>query len=345
MKRVVERLTKKCKISDEEIQKYQAWADKVQKMLQEDTDWVNQYEEYATDIIDKGTPIIEQCRKKFNVPDPLACYLTLGNIKNGNPVFDLRYLGQSVGEIRINKDKPILVVSKKKAESSDEFFEYKIGPCNEPWATGAKAKDFRDFFKDRVGKFKFPRQKEHMVEARLFQELAKTSGADKQLKYIQPIKFANCFTHMKTALSASEARKSKVAVVKRGGGEIDVFCRRKSGNESRLTVIEVKDKPERNESFKEAMFQAIAYAVFIRELIHTPHGNKWMEIWGINNKKTSGITINAVVAIPVGDEEIPDFCGQGIKLGNDTIELHYMALGKDVLETDGTVYFETSLKI
>lgn len=92
------------------------------------------------------------------------------------------------------------------------------------------------------------------------------------------------------------------------------------------------------------MFQAIAYAVFIRELIHTSHGSKWMEIWGINNKKTSGITINAVVAIPVGDEVIPDFCGQKIKLENDTIELHYMALGKDVLDADGAVCFETSLK-
>lgn len=343
MKRLMERLMKKCKISDEEIQKYQAWAEKVQKMLQEDPNWKKRYEKYATGIIEKGTPKIEQCRKKFRVPDPLACYLTLGNSINGKPVFDLRYLGQSVGEIQIKEDRPILVVSTGKAENSDKFFGYDVGPCDEPWATGAKAKAFREFYKNRVDKSKFSKQHEHMVEARLFQELAKTRGLDKQLKQIQPIKFANCFTHMKTALAASHANEGEISVSEHGG-EIDIFCRRKVGNESRLTVIEVKDKPERNESFKEAMFQAIAYAVFIRELIHTPHGSKWLGIWGINNIKTSGITINAVVAIPVSDEVIPDFRGQSIKLGNDTIELHYMALGKDVLEADGAVYFETSLK-
>ena len=50
------------------------------------------------------------------------------------------------------------------------------------------------------------------------------------------------------------------------------------------------------------------------------------------------------MAIPVIDEIIPDFCEQKIELGNDTIELHYMALGKDVLDADGAVCFETSLK-
>lgn len=111
------------------------------------------------------------------------------------------------------------------------------------------------------------------------------------------------------------------------------------------TIIKGKfTYPERNESFKEAMFQAIAYAVFIRELIHTPHGSKWMEIWGINDNKTSGITIIAVVAIPVSNETIPDFREKSIKLGNGVIELHYMALGRDILDADGAVCFETSLK-
>ena len=329
---------KKCKVSDEEIQKYQAWAEKVQKMLQKDTNWEKQYEKYAIGIIEKGTKKITRCRKKFRIPDPLACYLTLGNSINGKPVFDLRYLGQSVGEIQIKGDRPILVVSKEKAA----YFGYSEEPCEEPWESGDKAKDFRDFYKNRVDKSKFSRQHEHIIEARLFQELAKTRGTDKQLKYIQPIKFANCFTHMKTALAASNAKEGKISVSERGG-EIDIFCRRKTGNESRLTVIEVKDKPERNESFKEAMFQAIAYAVFIRELIHTPYGSKWMEIWGIDDKRKNGITINAVVAIPVSDETIPDFCGQQIVLEDDIIELHYMALGKDVLDADGAVYFETSL--
>lgn len=274
----------------------------------------------ATDMLENKSKI-EECKKKFNVPKPLECYITLGNIANGKTVYDLRYLGQSVGEIHIKNEEPVLVVSEKKAEASKKYFGYEIGNIdNELWSTGNNAKAFRTFYKKVVDKEKFPRQKEHMVEARLFQELSKTIGMDKQLKYIQPIKFAGCFTHMKTAVAACKSKDGEISVTN-AGGEIDVFCRRKvSPRESRLTVIEVKDKVERNESFEEAMFQAVSYAVFVRELIHSSDGNKWMQIWGMNNKKTDGITINAVVAIPTSDEKIPNFNGQKIVLENDVLD-------------------------
>ena len=182
-----------------------------------------------------------------------------------------------------------------------------------------------------------------MVEAKLFRELAKPLGGDKQLTQIQPVKFAGCFTHMKTAVAASKSKDGEVEVVS-SGGEIDVFCRRKvNPKESRLTVIEVKDKAEKNESFEEAMFQAISYAVFIRELIHTSCGAKWMKIWGMNGKYTEGITINAVVAIPIDNGSVPDFHGQKIVLDKDSIELYSMALKQDVLTGEGEVYFETKL--
>lgn len=328
---------------DVSMEEYKKWAETVQRVLQEKTDWVKVYGDYAAAMLSNGAKM-EQCRKKFRVPSPLTCYVTLGNSKDGKAVYDLRYLGQSVGEIKIQNEQPMLFVDEEKNETSHKYFGYEVGCiCGEPWGTGKNSRKFRDFYRNVIDNQKLPRQKEHMVEARLFQELSKTTGEDKQLKYIQPIKFANCFTHMKTALAASGAKDGNFSVVK-SGGEIDVFCRRKVGvSESRLTVIEVKDKPEKNESFKEAMFQAITYAVFIRELIHTPHGSKWMKIWGINDKKKDGITINAVVAIPISDEEIPDFHGQKIVLGNDAIALHYMALTKNVLDADGAVYFKTSL--
>lgn len=337
------------------MEQYQAWAEKVQKKLQDNTDWVGTYEKYAEGIIENEEKM-KRYRRKFHVPKPLGCYLTFGNSVDGTMKYDLRYLGQSVGEIHIKDDKdanPILVVTDEKVESSNKSFGFddnddeKIGAIypkdKESWSNGEKAKAFRAFYENSVDKEKLPRQKEHMVEAKLFQELAKPLGKDKQLTQIQPIKFGGCFTHMKTAVKASQSNVGKVDVVI-PGGEIDVFCRRKvSPKESRLTVIEVKDKPERHESFEEAMFQAISYAVFIRELIHTSYGDKWMQIWGINSKCTDGITINAVVAIPIDNETVPDFHGQKIVLGNDRIELHYMALKKDVLKGEGAVYFETKL--
>lgn len=325
------------------MEQYQVWAEKVQKELQNNTDWMEKYEKYAEGIL-KNKEKMEQYRRKFKVPKPLECYLTLGNSAKGTMIYDLRYLGQSVGEIHIQKEKPILVVTAEKAKQSEMYFGYKIGGiCGESWSTGENAKAFREFYKKLVDKEKLPRQKEHMVEAKLFQELAKPLGGDKQLTQIQPIKFAGCFTHMKTAVAASKSNIGKVAVGNLGG-EIDVFCRRKvNPKESRLTVIEVKDKVEKNESFEEAMFQAISYAVFIRELIHTSCGDKWMQIWGINSKQADEITINAVVAIPADNVVIPDFQGQKIVLDKDRIELYNMALKQDILMGEGEVYFETNL--
>lgn len=325
------------------MEQYQLLAEKVQKKLQENTVWVERYKNYAEGILANKNKI-EQGKRKFNVPYPLGCYITLGNSINGKTTYDLRYLGQSVGEIRIKNNQPLLFVTKTQSNNNSKFFNYALGTIKqEPWETGKKASEFKTFFTNMVNKDKMPRQKEHMVEARLFQELAKDSSEDKQLLQIQPINFAECFTHMKTAVAGSNAKKGKISVVNKGG-EIDIFCRKTvNSTETRLTVIEVKDKLEKNETFETAMFQAISYAVFIRELIHTSSGSKWMKIWGMNSQKTDGIIINAVVAIPISSEKIPDFHGQVIQLGKDKIALHYMALKKSILETDGEVYIETTL--
>lgn len=323
--------------------KYQQWAEKVQSELQTQTKWMKLYEKYALDIL-MNSDNLKQGRKKFRVPSTMECYVTLGNSASGKMIYDLRYLGQSIGEIRVNGDDVELFVSKKKAETNKAFFGYSLGEISkEPWGVGKKAKEFRKYFNCIVSREKMPRQKEHMVETRLFKEFAKTVGGDKSIRYIQPIKFAGCFTHMKTAVKGSGAKDGLFAVSDKGG-EIDVFCRRKvAATESRLTVVEVKDKSERNESFAEAMFQAISYAVFLRELIRTPYGAKWMKIWGMNCKIRKSFTINAAVAIPAEDSECPTFSGQKILLGEDIIELHYMVLDKVVLNPIGEVRVKTDI--
>lgn len=332
------------------MEEYKEWAQKVQNLLVEecDIDWKMQYENYAKKIL-KNMPKMENGKRLFRVRKPLECYLSLGKSIKGSLEYDLRYRGQSVGTIYIDKEGiPKLFVDKDKCKSNEKYFGYeqyfvehfsdKSGIIDEPWSKGKKAEVFRRFFRKGIDTQKLPHSKEHLVEARLFQEFAKTRSKDKQLVGIQPIKFANTFTHMKTAVKASKSNIGVVSISDRGG-EIDIFCRRNR----RLTVIEVKDKEEKGESFKESMKQAISYAVFIRELIHTPCGEDWMKIWGINDKKREGITINAVVAIPTDDEDIPNFDGQVIELGSDKIELYYMALEKSILEPDGEVSIETTL--
>ena len=341
---------------EKEENMYSAWVEDVLEELNKTrSDWEKQYSNYVENILNNSDKIQDN-RKKFHVPKPFKCYLSLGNAEKGKLKYDLRYLGQSVGNIYIKKnEEPKLCVDADKCKTNEEYFGYFTyfmdhsddgnGEINESWKNGKKAKLFRKFFKEEVNKHKMPHSIEHLVEMRLFEEFAKKSSIGKSILGIQPIKFGSIFTHMKTALKASYAKKGDVETSKKGG-EIDIFCRRRvSLEETRLTVIEVKDKEEKGESFKEAMRQAIAYAVFIRELLRSDCGKKWMKIWGINGDISKGIVINAVVAIPVDRSRIPEikeiYSGKDVYLGKDKIELHYMAIIENAL--DGEVRIETDL--
>ena len=65
------------------MEKYQAWAEKVQKELQEHTDWIEQYGNYARKVLENKEKI-EQGKEKFKVCSSLGCYITLGNMNQGN---------------------------------------------------------------------------------------------------------------------------------------------------------------------------------------------------------------------------------------------------------------------
>ena len=126
---------------------------------------------------------------------------------------------------------------------------------------------------------------------------------------------------------------------------------RYKGNRSRLTVIEVKDENNTDETFIYAIKQAIAYAVFIRELARSESGRDWMKLWGMENQPwEKGFTINAVAAMPKrGEEDDFSFAGTKLKLegggATDYIELHYIAFRGSDKPRDGQDFdFDTSLK-
>lgn len=288
---------------------------------------------------------------------PLYCYTTMGAVQGSAGIdFDLRFLGQIVGRVKVNNGIPLLRVEQAQEKSSRNYYGYDVGEISwEDWNTGEKSKAFRAFSRTADAEMdKFPRQKEHMVESALISELEKTTGAAKTLKGIQPITcVGNVRLHMRTALAASKSAQRLPKLSPDGrGGDIDVFCRRRSGNRSRLTVIEVKDKNESGEPFYLAIRQAIAYAVFVRELACSQSGPDWMELWGLGSQPwEKGFTINAVAAMPKGMTSQFPFAGMKLELSGeepgdatDWIELHYIAfLGEDQPRDGQDVRFETSL--
>lgn len=336
------------KAEQEMLDDYGAFAKRVQRELMDAPHWQKDYGDYAAALL-ANRERVKKAKSSFRVPEPLHRYITIGEAKkpNGAVEFDLRFLGQSVGRVLAEDGQaPRLTVSKKAAANSERF-QYPLGEIEgEDW-TGEKAIQFRRFYKSMLEHTgQFPRQQEHMVESALFTEFGKVSGATKPLKQIQPICYEGVRLHMKTALSASKAKLGICEVAGSGyGGDIDVFCRRRIGNRSRLTVIEVKDENNPSETFHKAIRQAIAYAVFIRELVRSETGKDWMALWGLENQPwENGFTINAAAAMPKGKTTDFSFAGQTLDLGRDKIQLHYLAfLGKDKPRDGQEVQFETSL--
>ncbi len=332
----------------EMLNDYQIFADSVQQKLNCATHWQKIYAGYATALL-ANRERVKQASSTFLVPKPLQRYITIGEAKKlgGALDFDLRYLGQSVGRVRGEGQSPKLIVSEQTAKKS-EIFGYTLGAVEkEDWQTGNKAVQFRAFYKVLLEHTDtFPRHQECMVESALFSELGKPTGDTKQLKFIQPISYGGVRLHMKTALNASDSANNICEVAGPGaGGDIDLFCRRRCGNRNRLTVIEVKDENISQETFHLAIKQAIAYAVFIRELARSESGRDWMELWGLGNQPwEKGFTINAVAAMPIGETSDFGFARHTLTLGQDKIELHYLAfLGADKPRDGQDMRFKTSL--
>lgn len=327
---------------------YQAFAEYVQKELHNNSSWRDRYNRYAELLLQNEARIKEQ-RQRFRRSSVLYPYLSIGRVGKENILFNLRFLGQSVGDIRVDSDDVYLEISEDQAKNSQAYF----GCTDESfttagvyrWAKTTSATIRNDFIKRLKDSKCFPRQREHMVESALFSELEKSDGRTKALRWIQPISYAGTRIHMKTAVTASKAKDDIITVPEGGGGEIDLFCRRKAGKYSYLTIIEIKDENKKSESPEKAVKQAIAYAVFIRELIRSNSGNKWMKIWGVDHQHwQEGVTLNAVIAMPKKSGDDLSFAGKEIKVGDDKIKLHYIAFLGDKKPRDGEhIDFETSL--
>lgn len=310
----------------------------VQQALREDESaesWQQRYAGYMQ-AIQENLPRATAARKAFPRDiRPFHCYTKIGTL-NKNPCdFDLRFLGQSVGTLKSRRGKGQLVINDKTARANRKHFGCRLGGFTDDWATGAQAQQFREYFENLAQEDSShqPESVEHMVESALFTELEKEAGATKELTGIQPVTvegLRGTRFHMKTALSASNAVEGRLPEVSEDGGEIDIFCRWRRGNQSRLTVIELKKD---RKQFQNVLRQAIAYAVFIRELARSPSGPDWMKFWRPRNKPWQGesFTINAVAAMPMPKRK-QDLSFAGMRLPvegggpTDFIELHWLGL-------------------
>lgn len=353
---------------------YQQFANETSKLLdKQEQEWIDRYSGYYNGI-EENKEYVEAVCKCFRPKAPITKYLSIGRVKDvGLRVdIDLRFMGCSIAEITVKPDKKLKERAENKENISEAVHEYTRVTFKENALKNIKdrlPKDMRDEFDEKIRKLnlldeekngkwewnsselkKFRRFmksiqndvefNEHMVETLFLRELNKRSGKGKYLKYIQPCKICGQYYQFVTPLAASDAKNENLNLSRKGGG-IDILARKKRGNESRLCVIELKDKYEKSEPPAKAIKQAIAYAVFIIKLIRCSEaqGALWYKkIMGINKKLSPDepIKINAVAAMPYPDENSTElseedtaFAKEKVMVGNDEIHLHYIFFKKE----------------
>lgn len=304
-------------------------------ILENKNEWETRYKNYSAAIL-FNEETINSNMKRFNEFSPLRFYITTTGATNvaNTLTLDIRYRGQSVANLNVNKDN-IIITTKDKSANNLRDFDCAIELNDVDW-NSPEARSFRSFFKNREdsrNKINNKGNEEHNVENLLLGELGKKDSSDKAILNIQPVTIVRARFAMPTPISASKHNK---ALKYSGGygGSIDVLARMKRGPHSVLTVIEVKDENKSSEPPKYALKQAIQYAVFVRELLRSKSGADWYKIFGIGKELNDRLKIRVACAMP---DDKPDvtFAGNEYYIEEDIIECHYIYFkydGKQLLD-------------
>lgn len=309
---------------------------KTKHLIESEEEWIARYKKYIKKINDNREQL-KEARNKFIVPKPFKLYMPIS--KAMNSVFNLRFCGQDVADLKINTDNEVVIRFNKKAKnifelmsSEDKKYFENLEDKFYPW-TGEEANRFRKIVKA------FPTEKlcgqpEHKLESDLLDNYLQKSSQGKEILNIQPITMlkGSGFFQMPTPLKASNAKDGIIEYSAEKGGGIDILARIGSGN-THLAIIELKDKYEKNEPPEKAICQAIAYATFIRELLRSESGEKWWEFFRFGGDIPRSLKLFAIISMPNSKNANKDFvytCNHNaINLsldGEDKLELGYIYL-------------------
>lgn len=244
-------------------------------IIANEDEWKPRYENYALNIL-KNIDTIKELKKSFNQWKPLFLYMNVCNAKGSANIFNLRYNGQSVADIKITGDDILLDIGKYQ-KSNLAYFSVEMSESSKFFWRSSEAAEFRKLFPKQICPGKTP---EHALESSFLSELEKTNKEEKEpaLCRIQPVKIAGiCRFQMPTPLRASEKSKIQYAKKGSGGGGIDILSRVGLGRGTELCIMELKKDAQ---DPIPVMEQALAYGVFIQELLSCECGTEWSNVFG-----------------------------------------------------------------
>lgn len=278
-------------------------------LLNDNPEWKDRYAKYAKAIKDNGKKYGSNSRK-FQLNKPLYVYSSISKAKNDSSTstFDMRFAGQSVGEITVNKKGLVsLKVSDQQALYAKENFGYDraVGFSAE-WHTQMASK-YRSLFSTQTPTEDTKiHSQEHRIENWMLAEFAKkTRKEGKLLCNIQPVRLGGKFFQLATPLSASKHGESPKYSSQNGGG-IDILARVNhtiNRRDNRFAVIELKDENKPEESQAMTVQQALTYATFLACLLRSDSGNDWWHILGRSKEVPDHLIIDAVTLMPEGDSK------------------------------------------
>lgn len=307
--------------------------DGVLKTLKDNSEWKSRYEAYANSII-KNTKKYKENSNKFRVLSPLYAYSSITKVKTVSTTcsYDLRFAGQSVGTVTVDKKGIIkLSADKDQVKCAIDNFDYtqKDGLTTN-WKSVEAENYRRCFYRKAIDNSTLLHSQEHRIENWMLAEFAKTKRKQKKLLCnIQPVRLGGKFFQLATPLSASKHGEQPKYSAEKGGG-IDILARVKhSSKDHRLAVIELKDENKDGESQAMAMLQALSYATFLAYLLRSKCGETWWGIFGRHTKLSEELHIDAVTLMPEGKSPIGDLSPLTIDELGVTIHPHTLFYKKD----------------
>lgn len=274
------------------------------RLLENNNEWADRYNGYASAIL-KNKDKYGMRSRKFKINSPLYVYSSITKVKSNSSTctFDLRFAGQSVGEIKVDRNGCILLnVDDEQAKYVHEHFGSTfLKGFSKEWKSPI-ATEFRQLFMNQSStKSTKVHSQEHRIENWMLAEFSKkTRSEGKLLCDIQPVRLGGKFFQLATPLSASKHGNPPKYSNEKGGG-IDILARvnhTTNTRDNRLAVIELKDDNNPTESQAMTLQQSLAYATFLAYLLRSNSGTNWWHIFGRSREVPEILHIDAVTLMP-----------------------------------------------
>lgn len=267
-----------------------ALIDDINKVWNEET--VKLTNNWAAKLVSNKNKVLDAVTK-FHEWGPIHVYLSFTRATSKSVTFSLRYNGQEVASLSVNKEVK-LVISEKTARNNSKYFGIEMAG-RFTW-DGSEAAKFRRFFKNPDLNNKPVRVIEHRVESEFLKQMAdKTAGKfSGTFKNIQPVLFAGCPFQFPLPIAGNTG--SPV----RKNGNIDILARRGTGKGTRISIWELK-KPN---TTAHAIEQAYIYAVTLIKMLQTDSASFWyQDVIGFKGDVPDSITMECVLGISLEKEK------------------------------------------